>query len=253
MVNKSLVVEKLLVFLPKAYHEIRNGLSNLSFDKGKRQDYHLVCLYATILEISQDCLLLCESYSSRRFIVGLPILLRSNIEAYVDFLNLIKYKSYVDTMKASWLEEHIKLLQGTLSNQDSPYTKNLSNYGDTEKQLEIDKKELESLKLINKKPKNIAERFKLAELTNEYNSIYRILCSYSHNSPSALERRHVERSEEDYRIVLFKEDPEILLPYISTLCGILTHSSQCIHEFFKSSMEKDMEKLCEEFKVICQL
>lgn len=246
-------MEELIAFLLKAYCQIHSEHSNFSFDKGRSQHYYLVCLYATILEISQDCLLLYENYPIGRHIVSLPILLRSNMEAYVDFINLIKDENYGDTMKASWLKQNIKLLKEALNNQDNPYIKNLRSYGNVEKRLEEFEKEFQSLKNKNINPQFIANRFRLAGLTNEYNSIYILLCSYTHNSPFALEKRHFQRSGEDYHLVVSKvENLEELLPYFDMLCEILVCSSQLIHNFFGSPIGKDMDKLWEEFMVIRQ-
>jgi len=252
MASNSPIVEKLLVLLQQVVDEAQSKLAELSFDKDAEQQLYSVCLYSTILDMSLSCLTLLEEQR----VAAVPILLRSFLEAYVDFINVIKDESYVRMKYAAYLEERIKIHKNILGNQTSPYFKDLTPLPDSQRgSLKKDQVELEQLKKEGKGPLNVWERFKRADLQNEYKGIYPLLCSHTHNSLSVLEDRHLEeQGSEGYCIVLFKKaKEEDLLKFLFTLGGVMINSSIVIHRLLKGPLVEEMQKFWEELEALHSL
>ncbi len=250
MTSNNLVEEKLVAFLQKASDEALNNAHELRFDKQHPQQLYASCLYATILEIIMSCLTLEKGQQ----LITIPILLRSLSEAYLDLVNLINDESYYDRMLATFLEEEIRLLKNiknSLGNESNPFLVNASDAPVEE--LQESETRLGQLKKEGKKPIKILDKFKLAGLESVYQSVYWNLCNDSHNNISALVSRHIEQRGEDYEIVLFKDrglsNPQ---PYFDSLSSILIQSSMLIHKLLESSVEKDIQKIWEEFEVLRQ-
>ncbi len=244
MTSNNLVEEKLVAFLQKASDEALNNAHELRFDNQHPQQLYAICLYGTILETILSCLTLVKQQQ----LMTIPILLRSVSEAYVDMVNLINDESYYDRMRATFLKEKIRLLKNSLGNESNPFLLNVSD--DPTEELQESEARLEQLKKEGKTPIQVLDKFKLAGWENEYQSVYGLLCKHSHNDISALVSRHIEERGEDYEVVFFKDGG--LRPYFDGLNAILIQSSMLIHKLLESPVEKDIQKLWEEFEVLRQ-
>jgi Family of unknown function (DUF5677) len=247
MTSNNLVEEKLVAFLQKASNQALNNAHELRFDNQHPQQLYAMCLYGTILETIISCLTLAKEQQ----LMTLPILLRSLSEAYVDLVNLINDESYYDRMHATFLKEKIRLLKNSLGDQSNPFLMYVSDAPAEE--LKESEAYLEQLIQEGKKPIKALDKFKLAELENVYQSVYGVLCNHSHNNISALSSRHIEKRGEDYEVAFFKDrglsNP---LPYFDSLNATLIQSSMLIHKLLESSVQKDIQKLWEEFEVLRQ-
>jgi hypothetical protein len=247
MTSNNLVEEKLLAFLQKATDEALNNAHELHFNNQHPQQLYAICLYGTILETIISCLTLAKEQQ----LMTIPILLRNLSEAHVDLVNLINDEFYYDMMRATFLKEEIRLLKNRLANESNPFLLDVSDAPAEE--LEERKERLKQLIKEGKEPITALDKFTLAGLENVYQSVYWVLCNHSHNNISALGSRHIEKRDDDYGVVLFKDrglgNPQ---PYFDTISAILIQSSMQIHKLLESSVEEDIQKLWEEFEVLRQ-
>nr|WP_246716622.1 DUF5677 domain-containing protein [Rhizobium ruizarguesonis] len=119
---------------------------------------------------------------------GVDIVLRASLEAYVDLINLANDDRYFDQMRLAYHEDSVKLLDEGVS-KGNTFMDSFQNNPEMTKSLAEHRAELDILKKTVK-PLNIGERFTLAGMNSVYRSIYRVLCTESHNNVRALMSRH---------------------------------------------------------------
>ena len=180
-------------------------------------------------------------------VTTLPILLRSTLEAYVDFVNVLHQKDYFKRMYVSYLSSKVSMLQAAHDEPDNQYLKLISHMEGLRQELKNTRRELASLRQEGHRPLEIPERFSLAKMEDLYSSVYALLCKHSHNDVSSLEDRHLEKSNGQYQVVFFAElDPSRVFMYLDTLAGLLNDSSLKIHGTFKTGSEGKFDLLsCE--------
>ena len=228
MDKRGIVDNDLIPLLLQVRDDAIRDISLLTFDKQHPQHLYAICLYATILEIAYESLLLVEK---RRFIT-LPTLMRSLLEAYADFLNTLEKPEYFKNMYASFLKQKLDLVRKAKKNPDNPYLKDVVESVDLKQAQTNLESEIERLKNSGHSPLNVAERFSKAGLSNEYQSVYWLLCLNTHNNVYDLENRHIEKTGDDYAVALFKENsPDDLIRYFDTLAATLIDSSIRIYDF----------------------
>jgi len=199
----------------------------IKFDKKHAWHLDIVCLYSSIVEYSDNMFVLLK----KEKLVGMPLVLRSMLEAFVDLKNLCNEKTYGYHLQASNLKEWLKVSReaGKLEN---PYLDGLAAAKGFDDQVSEWKAELKGLKDKGYPPLRQDEKFLMADMDNEYRSLYNYLCAYSHNNIRALTDRHIEISEnkDDFKVVLFPEfSAEKADHYISTAKICLTEASRLVH------------------------
>ncbi|HEY4485831.1 MAG TPA: hypothetical protein VI702_05895, partial [Nitrospiria bacterium] len=92
-------------------------------------------------------------------------------------------------------------------------------------------------------------RFKMAGMEKEYRSIYNSLCAKSHNDIRALIDRHIEITENDSRVVLYKDESLVdICRYLDAMGHIIVNSSLKLHELLRSDQLPVLKKLLNEFE-----
>lgn len=162
-----------------------------------------------------------------------PILLRTFVEAYVAFRICIKDPNHFKTMYASFVKQKMYLLKSTTGSPNNPYLAGIAGAFNLQAEVAALEKELDGLKTQGHVPLKIGEEFERADMIAEYQSIYWQLCMHAHNNISALEDRHIEKTENSYGVALFKsEKPGDLIRYLDSLCAMLLEASFSIHGLF---------------------
>ena len=90
------------------------------------------------------------------------------------------------------------------------------------------------------------EKFKKANLSPVYTSVYNFLCCHSHNNLRALVTRHVNISPDqtDFNVEYYAPlDMDGLLPYLDSLLGIILSSTETIHRILDTGAQGDVQKL----------
>lgn len=218
----------------------------LNFDKNHQWHFHLVALYCSLIELmGSACILIEEDIG-----VGIPILLRSAIEAHIDFSNLADDRTYGYSLRVSELKEWIKLLKASKDGKN-PFLKDISDFSETEKTLAKWEQEQEELENKGYKPLLIYEKFDKANLEPVYRSLYNMLCCYSHNNLRALKSRHVNilNGLNDFNVELYPSiDYSRTLPFIDCFCGILFQATETIHKILETDCIEDIKELRDAFK-----
>ena len=218
----------------------------INFDKKHPWHLNLVSLYCSIIELTGSaCILVQETIG-----IGVPILLRSAVEAHLDFVNLAKDRCYGYRLRSSELKEWIKLLEESMDGKN-PFLKEISEFPNTNEILNNWEQEKQDLKSKGYKPLSVYDKFDKADLEPIYRSVYNILCCHSHNNLRALQARHVNISKEmdDFSVELYPPiNFDRILPYIDNFCGILISATEAIHHLLETNCTNEIEELKSEFQ-----
>ena len=205
--------------------------SNITFDKYNIQHLYLMCLYGRIYELGVSALNLMKANDH----AGVPVILRSQLEAFVDFANLIEDKDFIKTIAATFIDQKKRLYENLKKHLDPSEVPPVTNDG-TEKVAN------------GYKPQKIWKRFENIKLQKTYVTAYFILCGYGHNNLAMLEHRHLEKTDNDHKVVFFKEEPLLIfLRFAFTLGATLVDSHKNLMDFFNKSMEKKSNLICTKF------
>ncbi len=241
MADKSQIGEEFLELLCKATGEAVIKASELHFDKRNSQHLFATCLYGSVLELITACLTL----TRERQTGAVLILLKSLLEAYADLLNVIRDKAYFRRMAATGVQQRIKLYKAALRNMTNPFLQGIVASVPADKQKDLER-QIGQYRARNEGPLGVWERFTLAGMNDEYQSIYWSLCLYAHHDIAALEERHIEGQNGNFRVVFFKgKELGNFLEYLHLLSVCLTDSSIKIHKLLNSKAEREIQELKE--------
>ena len=128
--------------LLKAVHvEAVNRTIHMKFDKKHPWHLLLVGLYGTLVELSSAIVLLIES----KRLVGVPILARSFLEAYIDFSNLEKDRTYGNYMQAAYDDQWLKVLREAKEG-NNPFLVSIAGVPNLDTEIQEKMTELDDLK-----------------------------------------------------------------------------------------------------------
>ena len=231
----------------KAFHDRLLRLAGtLRFNKLDPVDLHRVALYGTLLELT-GCMIQLIEYNGR---TGVPSLFRAFLEAAVELRNLMRDAGYIDHMTASYLDQWLKVLQNAKKGTN-PYLASIAALSDLDAQIVVQKKQIDKLKARGRLPLTVFERFKRADMVKEYRSIYNFLSCDSHSNIRALVSRHIERGNNDFKVVYYKDEPiETFLATLNSIAKLLIEASLSVHEAFSSSSLAEIRKMREEINVV---
>ena len=208
------------------------NFKTVEFNKGNPHHLYLICFYGRIIELSISILSLMKAKSD----AGIPIVLRTMLEAFVDFSNLIQDKDYLKVIVLSYL------------NQKDRFIKNYADVLDPSEINEINKSDVDKF-IGDCKPQNIFKRFSNIGLKNTYISAYHMLCNYSHNNLNMLEKRHIDKSEDDFDITFFREETFDMFIRLSMTTGaLLVDTHKMLMNFFNTPLSEDAKGMCDEFR-----
>lgn len=228
-------------FMCRLHKEVLALVRHLRFDKKHPWHFNLVSLYGTLIELlGSACILIREGAA-----IGIPILLRSALEAYLDFVNLAKDRKYGYHMRAAELKEWLKLLQEAKTEQN-PFLAGIANTSNLDQELSQQGAELEELNKDGYAPLRQDQKFDKAGLTPVYKSVYNSLCCYSHNNIRALQSRHfnITPDKTDFTVEYNAPlHPDQLLSYIDSFCSIVTSSTETIHRILETDVQGELQEL----------
>jgi len=211
---------------------IRSSLDlsdELKFDKTHGYHFHLVSLYGSMIELCFTIKEL-EKCDSR---IAIPIIFRTVLEAELDLKNLIEEPKYGYRLELGFIRSWLEYL-GVARRGENQFLKGLTqhpNLSDSIKQQKAREKELlkKGVQRID-----IKEKFKLAEMEEEYGAVYPGLCSHTHNGLQALRERHGKISGKSYEMTYFKSMNSDEFSECALLAGdILIRAMESINKVFK--------------------
>ena len=195
--------------------------------EGSNAQLHAVALHATITELMGCCIVLAQD---RDHAVGIPILVRSMLEALVDLDNLLHDAGYIGHIEAANLQQIVKLLRSAETN---PHLAGLLEGRSGE--ADAYGARLQALLQADKRPLDLKARFQRAGRQNEYDSLYGLLCLDAHNNSAALADRHIgELPDGTPEISFFRQsDPRAVGRRLDFGLKILIESARMIHGAYR--------------------
>lgn len=222
--------EQILDFLKRAHDELQPLSTQITFDKEHPLHRNVIALYGSMIELTGSIILLVD----RRLITGVPVLLRSILEAYVDLHNLAASPAYGYALELSYIKEWLKILLEAKAGKNE-YLSEISSAPSLDASIGDWQKKKQQLEAKGHRHLRIEQKFQRAGMEKEYRSIYNTLCADAHNNLRSLIDRHVELGQGSFEIVFYKaytaDDSAI---YLGMNAELLVRASQRTHGFFAS-------------------
>lgn len=238
--------EQVLDFLKRAHDCLQPLSTRISFDKTHPLHRNLIALYGSILELTGAIISLVD----QRLITGVPVLLRSMLEAYVDFHNLARNPTYGYVLELGHIKEWLKILHEAKAGKNE-YLAAISAAPDLDARIAEWSQSKLALERKGHRSISIEQKFQRAGMEKEYRSQYNSLCCDAHNNLRALVDRHIEMNGEGFEVVYYKaytaEDSAV---YVGTNAELLIRASQELHGFFKSAVADSVAQLRTELDVL---
>ena len=236
-----------LSFIDELYDSVVELCAGLKLTKRDPWQRNLVLLYLTQVEFFTAIRIMFINNCS----IGINPLFRSLMEANVDFVNLTNDKEYVKKLLAAQLVEDIGVMKS--SKLGNPFLKGISDSPIFDDEYAKAKQELAELKKEGHNPLSLMDKFKIAKMMPVYWSVYKELCSETHNNVNALNSRHLSLNPDnkDYKIELFVPiDFDQLSPYLDSLCSIIVSATESIHSILESDKFEIVTELRKKFQQI---
>jgi hypothetical protein len=196
--GERLTLGELTAFLKLSLACAERAYANgLRLDFYEPRERYAVLLLLTVLDYARDVVALIHAARYG----AIAIVTRSALDAYTDIANLGDHPNYWEHLAAADASSWKQLLERA-SRGRNPMLKGLSEDDLLPVGRRKNAQELKALQAKGVEKLSIDERFKRAELTNEYESMYSLLSSEVHNNVSGLQSRYIDWDEESAWLVL---------------------------------------------------
>lgn len=238
--------EQVFEFLIRAHNALQLLSTRLSFNKGHPLHRNIVALYGSIIELTGAVIALVD----QRLTTGVPVLLRSTLEAYVDLQNLIDAPTYGYALELGHIKEWINLLNEAKTGRNE-YLASINESPDLDARITEWTNQKIALERRGHRSLKIYQKFQRAGMEKEYKSLYNSLCCDAHNNLRALVDRHVEINGDGFEVVYYKAyTPEDSAIHVGTNAELLLRASTKVHEFLGSPVIAEVAKLRHELNVL---
>ncbi len=195
--GERLTLEELTAFLKLSLGCAERACSNgLRFDFYEPRHRYAVLLLWTVLDYARDVIALAQAARYG----AIAIVARSALDAYADIANLGDHPDYWEHLTAADASKWKQLLERA-SRGKNPMLNALSEDELLPFGRRKNAQELKALQAKGVEKLDIDERFKRAQLTNEYESMYAILSSEAHNNVSSLQSRYIDWDDKSAGLV----------------------------------------------------
>ncbi len=192
-----LTLDELTAFLRLSLDCAERAYSNgLRFDFNEPRERYAVLLLLRVLDHGRDVVGLIEGgrYGA------IAIVARSALDAYADIANLGDHAKYWEHLTAADASSWKQLLERA-SRGGNPMLKALTEDDLLPVGRGKNAQELKALQTRGVEKLSIDERFRRAQLTNEYESMYSLLSAEVHNNVSGLQSRYIDWDEKSAWLV----------------------------------------------------
>jgi hypothetical protein len=118
-----------------------------------------------------------------------------------------------------------------------------------ESQIRKETAELEVLRARGRGPLTVFERFRLANMEEEYRSLYNFLSCDAHSNIRALISRHIRFTEDDFEIAYYKDEPiESFISILDSTAALLLQASEQMHRSYASGKEPEVHAMLKELE-----
>jgi len=238
--------KEILGFFEKEIEEVLSLASELKFDPNHALHQHVISLYGSVIELSSSIKVLYKSghYST------IPVVLRTILEAFVDLRNLCQDPKYGYSLTINSNKESLKFLKAAKDDQNV-YAEMIARDPDIDHHIANFKKKNESLKANGNKGMNIRDKFRKADMLDEYLTIYNMLCAGTHNDIRALRARHIVIGKDSFSLEFFKnEDTEAMYESLGIASELLLRATYEIHGLLDSGKDKELQSLRDDLNQI---
>lgn len=233
-------------FFEKEIDEVLSLASKLEFDSTQVLHQHVISLYGSIIELSSSIKVL---YQSDHF-TAIPVLLRTILEAFVDLCNLCQDPKYGYSLIMNSQHESLRFLKAA-QNDQNVYANMIAQDPNIDEQIASFEAKIDVLKKNGNKRLKVRERFEKADMGDEYQTIYNMLCTASHNDIRALRTRHLVISGESFSLEIFKEeDTQNMYESLGIASELLWRATNDIHGLLNSGKDKEIQSLRDDLNKI---
>ena len=187
--------------LANVHDHVARCAGAIRFDISDEIQRHLLGYLATMLEVAGGCVALAES---GRY-VGIPILARTSLEAFVDLKLLLNDAAYVHSIAMMEQKGWIRLLRH--ASAGSKYLYSLVENLDLPAEIERREAEKRRREQLGGREWSTKDRWEAAGLGDEYEAMFRTLSAEAHNDGRAVGGRHFVVENDAARLVVYREDP----------------------------------------------
>lgn len=216
--------EEATASLQQAHDDACKGIGKIKFDKGNVQDLYAVGLYGTLIELSGAMLVLADTQK----IIGVPILMRTASEAYVDLKNVLADAEYVHHLEYKRCSQWLRVLDEA-ADGDNAYLADIHDDVEVLSDRSQIEDQLQQAKDNGGTNLSVRDRFSRASEEDFYTAIYSRLCSESHNDGSALINRHIDLTGDEPMVVVYGNVQKFVMPSLVTLAEMLSNSTKAVH------------------------
>jgi hypothetical protein len=178
--------------------------------------------------------------------IGMPILLKSILEASVDIQFILTKKENYRRIEI----EDALLWKGIIEcvYKGNKYVKYLRDRQGFEEEAKENTERIKNLQLSRTSKANVSTKFKNTIFADAHDSIYAALCSHAHNGKSAQKERHITTHDEKSRVNMFREtNIEEYEHYLQLASCFIYESVLSINEAFKYGLNNEVDELREIF------
>jgi hypothetical protein len=191
MKKRSMTKDEIGESLLEVIASVENKIASIGEVEQSSKAVYLISYFLTVLHYSKS---IANSIKSDNLISVAPIL-RTQLEAFVELINLTKYENYSKVLYAIHIEQKIKMIEATFKDTSNPFFKDtidkMKNRGENIKFRRNELKKVKSeISDFDGNYRQIKTRFKYAGLEEVYTSVYSILCQDTHNDLLSIENRH---------------------------------------------------------------
>lgn len=225
------------------------GAAGSSLDKLdiKRDDpghIHPAIVFASIFELAFGISVL----ASRTALVGIPVLLRSALEAYADFLIVVRDTDNYHYLHSAYVSEQSRFLKAAESAQELRQVRELPEF---DARREAVARELQDYKDKGYAPLNVEQKFDRAELPGMYRSTYWYLCTEAHSNLMSLSKRHIRGTKEIEGIEVFSPAyHQAALEHLCVAIALLIEATERFQVHFKIEDRHGLDKVASDFAAL---
>jgi len=170
--------------------------------------------------------------------LSVPALVRNFMDAHIDLMLVLSDSKNVNRLLHKVYNEKIKTLEGRFKHKEFN-----SNHEEIKKQIVKAKSKLSLVKKQTESPKlEIKDKFKAVGLGWFYDTIYKDLCSHTHNGLDAIELRHVRLESKKVKLKHYQStNLKDYVLYISIPLNYLPVSVRHLNTHLKLKCDSQIE------------
>lgn len=243
-VPDSVIISKLLDEILKDVDELIKTFP----EKSEKVNGFTIGMFFTMIEITTD---IGHLVKIKRF-VSIPSLVRNFMDTYVDLLLITLDQKNIYPLMLKVYDDNRKVLEGKINNGPH-FIKDKNELAEINKRL-IEKKTKigEIKKKTGSKIFTSKDKYKNVGLLWFYETIYRDLCSQTHNGLSSIEERHIEQVDADKILIKYLQPFEVkdfyeciivLLNYFHASVGVINKTLNLKQNLIVERMEKRISEI----------